>query len=378
MSQIKNTVLFHANCTDGLVSAFLMKLYFDHLGEQDQTEFIAVNYGQPLPPIRQGTSVYIVDFSYAPAQVQEMLEAGMNVTMLDHHETAAKMYGGYCEDLTCETHPQGALFSRIISKQRAGCLITYDWVCKRCDSNILHKNERLKWLVSRVSDRDLWKFNFSDSTRVHTLVNKQRPNFEWLEKIVFQLSVRELEEEFLKVDGVEEFRESEVQNYASKHTVLTIMGARLAVVNVPSDFASSVGDRLVKTVDCDAALLWTASTDKVFISLRALPDKLNVCSFAELFGGGGHASSSGMSMRLAEFSHFLRDQFELLGAQYQDGKVWNKTKGDWVDDPNDAVPDDELELPYLPIRQIRKKMGHTPYDESVEPHFEGAMVYFGH
>lgn len=85
---MKPIILYHANCSDGFAAAFAAYLKFGY----DAT-YIPVQYGHPPPKLDPGYEVFILDFSYKPAELLEMGRRALRVTVLDHHKTAQ-------EDLT--------------------------------------------------------------------------------------------------------------------------------------------------------------------------------------------------------------------------------------------------------------------------------------
>jgi len=93
MSAQKTVVLYHANCTDGLVSALcyyvLMKEQIK-AGMEVDYKFIPVNYNEapPADEILEGADIFVLDFSFSVKDTNYLVELGSTFTMLDHHQTA--------------------------------------------------------------------------------------------------------------------------------------------------------------------------------------------------------------------------------------------------------------------------------------------------
>ncbi len=78
------TVFFHADCLDGFGSAYAA---WRHFG--DQATYRPLHHGDAwnLDDIA-GHDVYILDFSFPPAQLAAMAALAKSVVQLDHHASA--------------------------------------------------------------------------------------------------------------------------------------------------------------------------------------------------------------------------------------------------------------------------------------------------
>lgn len=120
-----NLVLYHGSCTDGMCSCLLMHLYFKAI--KQEAEFIPVEYNKPMPHI-DDQHVYIVDFSYSPKLIHKACKTARSITILDHHLTAAEMYGGYIEVI--ENHHNCPLTIRI-NEEASGATMTYKFLLEK-------------------------------------------------------------------------------------------------------------------------------------------------------------------------------------------------------------------------------------------------------
>lgn len=83
---MKNLVIYHRDCADGWTAAWVAAM---SLGGADRVELHAARYGDDPPDVND-RDVYIVDFSYPRATLVKMAAAAEQVTLIDHHRTAAQ------------------------------------------------------------------------------------------------------------------------------------------------------------------------------------------------------------------------------------------------------------------------------------------------
>lgn len=79
-------ICIHHNDLDGKCSAAIVERFnFGH-----PITYIETDYKNPPPPkeVISGQDVVIVDFSYKPAEMEEIIKHAMSVTWIDHHATA--------------------------------------------------------------------------------------------------------------------------------------------------------------------------------------------------------------------------------------------------------------------------------------------------
>ena len=90
-SPAKYLVIYHAGCRDGLVAASVCAHVASQCGRLDETVFHAARYGS-YPPWElldpAVTRVVVVDFSYPPEQMVELLHRSKELQWFDHHKTA--------------------------------------------------------------------------------------------------------------------------------------------------------------------------------------------------------------------------------------------------------------------------------------------------
>ncbi len=152
---MKTYVLYHHPCPDGTGAALAAWLRFG-----DSAQYIGVNYGQPPPEIEDGSTVYIVDFSYSRAQLLKLAERVNQLILLDHHKTAeADLAGLEIELRTKFNKPHIVLFDMAKSGAVLACEHFHGDAIK-CEVGQLGE------FFAYLQDRDLWQFKLPMSREV--------------------------------------------------------------------------------------------------------------------------------------------------------------------------------------------------------------------
>lgn len=124
----RTIILYHDNCLDGFVAAMLAHTKAIYDGRPNLRMY-PVNYNQPPIFACPGDDLIIVDFSYDPAVIEDYRNRGVNVTIVDHHETQidklndakfGKHTSSFAEGVkfSCDCRPGGNFFSKLIPESR--------------------------------------------------------------------------------------------------------------------------------------------------------------------------------------------------------------------------------------------------------------------
>lgn len=330
------TILSHGNCTDGLIAAYVPWKWLKI--NNIETEVIFCGYGKPAPEVKFD-NILIVDFSFKPEVIDEWCRAGKKVVMLDHHETAADMYGGYT-NRCCANYEGGGFFTKQIIKEKSGAglsaLCVYLQKSPLSDFdfnkevfidliNIFNLKSKVEWslhswftinrltdnrdrlndIISRTEDRDLWKFTFPDTNIYYELINSHDKTMEEVDKIVM-FTEEQWNEDFISAKAKVQFRDKLAKDYASKAKTISFAGYQnVPIVNCPADFASKTCEILAK--ENPFAISFVMNTEQVFISLRSTEGVgENVAKIAEKYGGGGHKHSAGILFKTDQIVDLLQ------------------------------------------------------------------------
>lgn len=308
---MKNIVLFHKSCSDGLLSATIMYGYFKARDELDDTEFIPIQYGDTLPDVG-GANVFILDYSVDPETLVHMSHRAIRIVMLDHHESAINKYLEYFnlekQDRVIITQNN---YQILFDQNKSGCGLTREvlngnTVAPGWGSHYYKISNNLKLFSDHVQDRDLWLFKLPQTQAYYELLSSlelktPKDCYEFIMDFTDDELASTLEQFQARVD----MRMELALEYASKASTIIFENHVIKAVNVPANFSSIVGDILNK--DVPFVLLYVTDGVNVFCSLRSNKDTgVDVSKIAAKYGGGGHLASSGCKMNLVDFAKMLK------------------------------------------------------------------------
>jgi oligoribonuclease NrnB/cAMP/cGMP phosphodiesterase (DHH superfamily) len=257
-------------------------------------------YGEP-PPAVAGRDVFIVDFSYPKAVLQNMLRSGARmITLLDHHKTAAEDLGiGAPFEGFVDMPGELADIRVSFVLERSGCGVTWDY--------LFSKRSRPRAL-DLIEDRDLWRFRYPETKA-------------WMQYLMsFPMEFRVWNEVFEMTEDAASFapmveagrailRKFELDvalAVKQTHREMRIGGHMVPVVNVPYSMCSEAANSVCQGRPFGAS--YYDGPARRYFSLRSNADGIDVSAIAKKYGGGGHAHAAGFSIVRGKV-----DQEDLLG-----------------------------------------------------------------
>ncbi len=257
-------VIYHGNCIDGFCAAWCF--WHQYAGEVD---FFAGSFGK-APPAHAGRDVYLVDFSYPRAVVEQMLASAHSVTLIDHHHTAIK-------DLAALPGLQ-----QFIDQARSGATLAWDF---------LFPDTARPRLLEHVEDRDLWRFALPHTREILAALFSYEFSFALFDDLIAE---GDAALQRLRVEGevLERKRKKDMQQLLAACTrQMQIGGHWVPVANIPWLFASDAAQELAQNAPF-AAVYWDSGQGRKF-ELRSRPDGADVAAIAQSYGGGGHLHAAG-------------------------------------------------------------------------------------
>lgn len=268
-------VITHGSCPDGSCAAWIAHRALTSKGARVLIH--RGRYGDP-PPIEaaRGVMVFMFDFCYAPAEMEQLAEVASVIRCEDHHKTAAERCGylDWCH----------------FDMERSGAGLAWDF---------FHHGEHVQvprpWLVDYVEDRDLWRFALPRSREVADLTASTPEDVEAWE----ELAALSFEEALVQAAGVRR-RVDYAADLFRRNAIPTRwrVGDRehvVPVVNAPYFYASRVLEPLVEAAAPPAfAASWSIDDRGYFYwSLRSTDHGIDVSAVASQHGGGGHRNAAG-------------------------------------------------------------------------------------
>lgn len=279
-SMSRPLVIYHGNCADGFSAAWC---FWRKYGTG--ADYVAGVYQQD-PPDVSGRDVYLVDFSYKAAVVQDMLAHANSVTLIDHHKTAIEDLRQLKErEVATNGDGMGDKFGWFCDLNRSGATLAWDY---------LFPSEPRPLLLGHIEDRDLWRFKLPNTREIQANVFSYEYSFELWDKL---MSADQAELMKMTVAGAAIERKhhkdiSELVGVCKRRMV--IAGCDVPVASLPYTLASDAG-HLMAQGEPFAACYWDTKDGRVF-SLRSTDGGMDVSEIAKQYGGGGHVRASGFKV----------------------------------------------------------------------------------
>ncbi len=287
-------------CNDGFMAALLMKMYVENTYPDASCEAAFTNYGQPMPDVT-GKTVFIVDFSYSPLELHEARKKAVSITMMDHHESAAKMWGGYRSFVSGPTNNLCPL-TVILDENKSGAMLALDYFSYNSLSP-LRDTSRLIRVSQRIDDRDRWVYQYPDTNAYREVLASIPQTFEAWKDLIFvepdDVFEKRLEKAVIQCEKDEQI----CREIASKAFLIGFAGYTAPCVNAGKIFASRVGEIIGE--DHPFAIVFVVTKDGILCSIRSSKTGANVEEVAKLYGGGGHVHASGFRLRHEQLPDLL-------------------------------------------------------------------------
>ena len=319
-----NHIIYHDNCMDGFGALVVAAMA---LGAETCNP-VAGKYGQSYTDFTSPDSkffdyhdtVYILDFSVEPSILVGMCEKFHKVVWLDHHKTAIDKWKLFAMEQS--SMPNNLLCG--LDMTRSGTGITWDYFFPHLP--------RPRW-VDMIEDRDLWRFNYPSTKQFHaglSSYDKSIPVWNWL-------LGNEDRVDSIIADGAAILRahNQRVKEICDGGAIpITIDGQEGLAANCSGYYASDVGHELAERSGTFGATWYQAPSGNIKWSLRARTPSdapIDVAEIAKKFGGGGHKSAAGFTIRFSAADEGyerieLRSQWESADALNSKlEKVWTGT-----------------------------------------------------
>lgn len=281
---MKTICLYHKDCNDGTTAvAVVMKKYPDTVAFPISHGYSQEDIAPALAVASAGDRILLVDSALG---LSEFLDAGHEVTIIDHHV-------GIEADIKnlAETNPK---VTYIFDNDKSGASLT--WAT-------LFPDEPAPDIVRYVEDVDLWKWQLGDDS-------KHVNNYLYL----FQNQPEEVMKMFDQNLDVIKEKGAVITQYADKEIdkVSQTLGQIIQIgdYSVPAFnitvYESACGNILSGQTG-QAVILYTIKGDEVKMSLRSKDDQTpSALDIAKILGGGGHRNASGAKMSLGDFCQLIK------------------------------------------------------------------------
>ena len=272
---------------DGFCGAWVLKTAVESgkLANPDPTfEIFAVDYvkGFPMDIVDKDETVFIVDYSIEPAQMDELLKKTSEVYWIDHHASALEKFEGY-------------------DKEIKGLRDTDYASCENCYRFVMGEDAPLPEVVKMVGDFDTWRWQELDNRDAYQFIlgisiQNLPPDTGCWE--TFEENPRKYVAFGKVIDAakLEEFRGLHEKMFV----VDDFEGHKALVLNAPARGFFAFEER-TDLDDYEVFLMYHRNDDKYQFSIFSQNESPDVSKIAAKLGGGGHAGAAGFVLEEMPF-----------------------------------------------------------------------------
>lgn len=306
--------IYHHNDDDGFCSAAIVRRYLcDGYDIPTEDDFFVYNYNGelPLPELRKGETVYIVDLALTTEimkVIRHAIDSEAKVIHIDHHESTKT----FMENATV---PQKAYLDQITHFYEigvSGCLMTFAFSCfneeqRKNPEEVNFWDDRecrdlyvenrgpysIPLAVGYINDWDIWAFKLKETEAFHEgFYPYQWRSTPW-DKAWLDLFNRENMLVPPIIDAgyaIVKYKEAQYMSIRKNAFAVETEFGRCICINTDAGSSKVFGD-LLKQYDFGCMFRYNG---KIWInSLRSdEASDINVAEIAEKFGGGGHTHAA--------------------------------------------------------------------------------------
>ena len=298
-----NYIIYHKQCLDGYSSLFVT--FLTKIINKNTIIYPDVPSTTVTPPNVANKHVLIMDVSYKLQVFKDITSKAKSVTFIDHHISNIQDIKNYAK-----TKNKVRI---IYDENRCGATLTWKYFFPRKVMPLFLKyiedNDTGTWqydktkpfifalesnylLIPSLSNLSKWK-SLLKKTTVAKLVKEGYTIKKYHDNLVNKNA---------KKYSLELFPSSKIYNKYSDF--FTKIGQyRVAVfcgMNSPS--VTSMGNKLLSSVDCDFVMIWTLNIDRKEYVISMRSKTIDISKIAKLFGGGGHQLAGAFSFSSLEYN----------------------------------------------------------------------------
>ncbi|MBM2322226.1 MULTISPECIES: DHHA1 domain-containing protein [Marivita] len=307
MTYKPDVVIYHDNCDDGFCAAWVI-----HQKWPEGVEYHAMNYGGDLPSIDAlGKDILVVDFSLTEEQCAAL--SGARILMLDHHKTAEERLSRLNKVVcpTCDSVEATFMHALAIS--------VGSWVLTLVEFDMDRSGAMMAWdfafpgkpaphLVQIVQDRDLWRFERSDTKLISLYIRSLPRDFDVWNRLAIEIehSPGVILDRAVAIQRYHQMQIDAICETAKPEHFQGFNGVPV-VKCCPYNFISDVCHQLLdRYPDAPFAAAAVLSFNGVTYSLRSRDEREDVSAIAKIMGGGGHRNAAGFRVAHANIIHAVK------------------------------------------------------------------------
>eukprot|EP00696_Hemimastix_kukwesjijk_P010724 gnl/Hemi2/23493_TR7869_c0_g1_i1.p1 gnl/Hemi2/23493_TR7869_c0_g1~~gnl/Hemi2/23493_TR7869_c0_g1_i1.p1 ORF type:complete len:356 (+),score=95.81 gnl/Hemi2/23493_TR7869_c0_g1_i1:103-1068(+) len=316
---MRNLLIYHYPCPDGVFSALSAQLYFSTRHPTDEIVYmpsrITIPYEASSLDLRSDDAVFFMDFTSSAKFVTEVAARVASVVVLDHHLSSMQDM-----EAMSKAGPLPANLDVRFNMEKSGAGICFDYFSNLAGSDLLpdaSATKRLQRVMSLVEDNDLYRHAIFESKAFATGFGDLKLEFDarlnpgiWDKLLsldpdeVIQRGTALEEEKARLIEA--ELQKAFVADFGDKGRVLGVQTG--ADGSMRSDLGNALATESKKRGMLAVGLVaYTdegVAADHIKVSFRSLKEA-DTLVFTRSFGGGGHQCASSCVVPLATFSSWV-------------------------------------------------------------------------
>lgn len=267
----KILVLYHKNCLDGFGAAWAAWKKFGN-----RAEYIGVEPRALPKKIPKRSDVYILDNSYSPEVILELIKFKNSVTVIDHHISSEK------DIKSAQVY--------VFDNNHSGSVLSWKF---------FYPKKQVPLLLRVIEDLDLWRFKILYTRAIGAYMATLEYDFRVWDKLVKDFDIPAKRKKMIEVGSLLLKQEAVyVSGLVENADLVNFFGYKVFAVNSPM-LHSQIGDALWNKKP-PIGIVWYEKHGRIYFSLRS-NGKADVSKLARRFkNGGGHMKAAGFSLSAFE------------------------------------------------------------------------------
>ena len=276
---MKNAIITHKNCMDGVASASIMLKLYPEADVYFCTYYKEQEVIEQIQESPKYDKIIFADFSFNKDRTLSMLDCCNTIEIYDHHKTAEA-------ELSNDEIVSNPRISVVFDGTKSGATICRDYI-----KQYVKITEEASLLYDYIQDRDIWTWKLDYSKEINEALRFYiRPNnIESFNSITETLSIEDL---CHTGNILFEKQRQYVKSKVSKVSYVQFEGETYGMVN-STEYISELGNAISEELNVPALLFFVDEEGSVICSLRSKDSLIDVSLVAKKYGGGGHRNAAG-------------------------------------------------------------------------------------
>ena len=272
-SELKDVVvIYHGDCRDGFGAAYAAWKKFG-----ETASYIPVRTQNEPPAGLTDKEIYIVDYSYDKATLEQLIATNQSVMVIDHHQTS---------EADVKSFPQN-----IFDNDHSGAVLSWQY---------FHPGTEVPELLRYIEDHDLWRFALPENREYNVALGEYDRTFETWDQLITDLRDENFKINFIAKGALlATFEDKLVARLMEFRERVRFAGHDVYAINASRIYRSILGNQLAELNQAEGGtpigIVYYHSRGKVSVSVRSIGD-VDVAIIAEQYVGGGHKNAAGINV----------------------------------------------------------------------------------